>query len=145
MATVSKSQEVNYSCSDMYALVNDVRKYAEFLPHCAESTVHYEAEDEMKATLVIEAAGMKQPFTTHNLLQPDKMIEIRLLDGPFEHLGGFWRFTPTEKGCFIAFDLEFEFKGKMFSMILGPIFEKVMEQVVEAFCKRAEALYDGKR
>jgi ribosome-associated toxin RatA of RatAB toxin-antitoxin module len=142
MTSVKKSREVPYSCEQMYNLVNDIERYAEFLPYFSKGEVHHRDADEVQATLIITAAGMSKSFTTRNLLQANKMIELRLVDGPFSHLEGFWRFDPTESGSLISFDLEFEFAGRMFSMILGPVFEQVTEKMVDAFCDRAKALYD---
>lgn len=145
MTTVKKSREVPYTCEQMYTLVNDIERYAEFLPYFSNSIVHHRDEDEVQATLVVSAAGMNKSFTTRNRLQANKMIEIRLIDGPFNHLDGFWRFDSTENGSLISFDLEFEFAGRMFSMILGPVFEQVTDKMVDAFCDRAKALYDEDR
>lgn len=141
MTIVKKSRTVAYSCEQMYGLVNDVEQYSEFLPYCSESIVHHRDTDEVQATLVIGAAGMSKSFTTRNLLQSNKMIEIRLVDGPFSHLEGFWRFDEINSGCKISFDLEFEFAGRMISMLLGPVFEQVTDKMVDAFCDRAEAIY----
>lgn len=141
MTVVKRSRETVYSCQQMYQLVDDIEKYHEFLPYFSRGTVHHRDGDEVQATLEITAAGMSKSFTTKNRLQADKMIEIRLVDGPFSHLEGFWRFDPTEKGSMISFDLEFEFSGKMLSMLLGPVFEQVTDKMVDAFCQRAEALY----
>ncbi|HRD68980.1 MAG: type II toxin-antitoxin system RatA family toxin [Legionella sp.] len=145
MTVVKRARTVPYSCEQMYGLVNEVEHYAEFLPYCSESKVHHRDEDEVQATLVIGAAGMSKSFTTRNRLQVNKMIEIRLVDGPFSHLEGFWRFDEVEGGgCKISFDLEFEFAGKIFSMLLGPVFDQVTDKMVDAFCDRAETVY-GKR
>ncbi len=141
MPIVKKSRTVNYTCEQMFSLVNEVERYAEFLPYCAESLVHHRDEDEVQATLVIGAAGMSKSFTTRNRLQINKMIEIRLVDGPFSHLEGFWRFDEIEEGCKVSFDLEFEFAGRMFSMLLGPVFEQVTDKMVDSFCERAKAIY----
>ncbi|QMT61371.1 MULTISPECIES: type II toxin-antitoxin system RatA family toxin [unclassified Legionella] len=141
MPIVKKSRTVNYTCEQMFSLVNEVERYAEFLPYCAESLVHHRDEDEVQATLVIGAAGMSKSFTTRNMLQVNKMIEIRLVDGPFSHLEGFWRFDEVEEGCKISFDLEFEFAGRMFSMLLGPVFEQVTDKMVDSFCERAKEIY----
>ena len=141
MTVVNKSRTTPYSCEKMYGLVNNVEHYAEFLPYCSESIVHHRNEDEVQATLVIAAAGMHKSFTTRNLLQTNKMIEIRLVDGPFSHLQGFWRFDEVDDGCLITLDLEFAFAGRMFSMLLGPVFEQVADKMVDSFCERAEALY----
>lgn len=141
MTMVKRAREVPYSCEQMYKLVNDIERYAEFLPYFSEGIVHHRDEDEVQATLIISAAGMNKSFTTRNRLQHNKMIEIRLVDGPFNHLEGFWRFDASELGSMISFDLEFEFSGKMFSMILGPVFEQVTNKMVDAFCDRAKLLY----
>ncbi|MBA2657771.1 MAG: type II toxin-antitoxin system RatA family toxin [Tatlockia sp.] len=144
MTVVKKSRVVLYSCEQMYNLVNEVERYSEFLPYCSESTVHHRDEDEVQATLVIAAAGMNKSFTTNNRLQVNKMIEIRLVSGPFSHLEGFWRFDEEPEGCRISFDLEFEFAGRMFSMFLGPVFEQVTDKMVDAFCSRAEDIYGSR-
>ncbi|CAM2859041.1 Oligoketide cyclase/lipid transport protein [Legionella steigerwaltii] len=141
MPIVKKSRTVNYTCEQMFTLVNEVERYAEFLPYCAESLVHHRDEDEVQATLVIGAAGMSKSFTTRNRLQINKMIEIRLVDGPFSHLEGFWRFDEVDEGCKVSFDLEFEFAGRMFSMLLGPVFEQVTDKMVDSFCERAKTIY----
>lgn len=141
MTIVKKSRTVAFSCEQMYGLVNDVEHYAQFLPYCSESIVHHRDNDEVQATLVIGAAGMSKSFTTRNRLQSNKMIEIRLVDGPFSHLEGFWRFDEVADGCKISFDLEFEFAGRMISMLLGPVFEQVTDKMVDAFCDRAEVMY----
>ncbi|RAP35134.1 ubiquinone-binding protein [Legionella quinlivanii] len=141
MTIVQKSRIVKFSCEQMYTLVNEVEHYAEFLPYCSQSIIHHRDADEVQATLLISAAGMNKSFTTRNRLQANKMIEIRLVDGPFSHLEGFWRFDEVDEGCKISFDLEFEFAGRMFSMLLGPIFEQITNKMVDAFCDRAENLY----
>ena len=141
MTNVRRSREVPYSCAQMYTIVNDIEQYQEFLPYFSKGVVHYRDGDEVQATLVISAAGMSKSFTTRNRLQQDKMIEIRLVDGPFTHLEGFWRFEPTSQGCLVMFDLEFEFSGRLLSIVLGPVFEQVTEKMVDAFCERAKELY----
>lgn len=141
MTRVKRSKLVPYSCEQMYKIVNDIECYGEFLPYFSKGTIHYQTEDEIQATLEIAVGGMHKSFTTKNRLQPNKMIEIRLVDGPFHHLEGFWRFDSQEDGCLISFDLEFEFSGRMLSMILGPVFEQVTDKMVDAFCERAQALH----
>lgn len=141
MSIVKKSRVVPYSCDKMFAIVDDVELYAEFLPYFDKTVVHHRDEDEVQATLTVAAAGMKKSFTTHNRLQKGKMIEIRLVDGPFSHLEGFWRFDSVPEGCNISLDLEFQFSTRMLAMLLEPFFEQVTNTMVDAFCSRAEALH----
>ncbi len=141
MTRIKQSRVVSFTCEQMYRLVDDVERYPEFLPYFCKSQVHHRDADEVQATLSIMAAGMAKSFTTRNRLQENKMIEIRLVDGPFSHLEGFWRFDETPAGCQISFDLEFDFAGKMLSLLVGPIFEQVTNKMVDAFCERAKGLY----
>jgi ribosome-associated toxin RatA of RatAB toxin-antitoxin module len=132
---------VPYSAAQMFALVNNVNEYSQFLPYCKSSRVLSQTEDEVKATLILAGGGFQKSFTTCNRLQPDKMIEIKLLDGPFRQLEGYWRFEPLEQGSKVSLDLEFEFSSKLLALAFGPVFNQVANTLVEAFSKRAEAIY----
>ena len=73
------------------------------------------------------------------------MIEIRLLDGPFQQLEGFWKFDEKENdGCQVTLDLEFEFSNKLLALAFGPVFHQVATTLVEAFSKRADKVYGSK-
>jgi ribosome-associated toxin RatA of RatAB toxin-antitoxin module len=141
MTIVRKSRTVLHTCEQMYQLVDEVENYHEFLPHFEQSAVLYRDEDEVQATLNISFAGMQKSFTTRNRLQKNKMIEIRLVDGPFSHLEGFWRFDETPDGCTISLDLEFHFSSHLLSMLIGSVFEQLTNTMVDSFCSRAETMY----
>lgn len=142
MADIQRQAIVSYSPAQMFELVNDVEKYPEFITWCVSSEVLYRDDDEVKANLVISGAGLQRSFTTHNRLQTNKMIEIRLVDGPFKHLEGFWRFDNLEEqGTRVALDLEFEFAGHFLDFAFGPIFHQMTNSLVDAFIARADTVY----
>ena len=73
------------------------------------------------------------------------MIEMRLLEGPFRKLEGYWRFDPMgEHGCKVSLDLEFEFSSRMLDLVVGPVFNQAVSTLVDAFQQRAVSIY-GKR
>jgi ribosome-associated toxin RatA of RatAB toxin-antitoxin module len=126
----------------MFALVDDIDRYPEFLPWCESAEVLSRNEDEVRATLNLSKGGVHKSFSTLNRRQPDKIIEMRLLEGPFKHLEGFWRFESLgEKACKVSLDLDFEFKNRMVGLVVGPVFNPVANSLVDAFCKRADDLY----
>ncbi len=142
MSIISRSIVVSYQPEQMFSLVDDIDSYSDFLPWCEKSTVSYRDADQVKASLVISAAGLSKSFSTHNLLQKHKMIEIRLITGPFKHLEGFWRFDEVAQGqCKVAFDLEYEFKNSWLSFAFGPIFQQISSNLVNAFRDRAIDVY----
>ena len=145
MATVKKSALVLYSAADMYTLVNDVETYPRFLPWCRSSSVIHHAEDEARATIEIAKGRVHKSFTTINRMQKHKMIDIRLLEGPFQRLEGYWRFEPLRADASkVSLDMEFEFASPLLRVAVEPVFKQIANSLVDAFCKRAVELY-GKR
>ncbi len=142
MTIINRSALVRYSASQMYALVDDIDAYPEFLPWCKSSTVLSRDEDEVRATLELSRAGIHKTFSTCNRLQAGKMIEMRLIEGPFKRLEGFWRFEPLgEEACKVSLDLEFEFSSRILDVTLGPVFNQIANSLVDAFCERATVNY----
>ncbi len=143
MATVSRSALVPYSPQQMFDLVNDVEHYPEFLQWCESTEVLEDKPDEMLARLHLAFGGLKKSFTTRNRLQPGKMIEIRLVDGPFHHLEGFWRFNPLADGgaCKVVLDMEFDFSTPLVKFAFGPVFTQIANSLVDSFTKRARDVY----
>ncbi len=142
MTGINKTALIPYSAAKMYDLVADVDSYQHFLPWCGGSKILSQTDDEVQAQVRIQHMGMDKTFTTLNRMQKNKMIEMRLIDGPFKQLQGFWRFDSLdENACKISLDLEFEFSNKIMSLALGPIFSQIANSMVDAFCKRAIAVY----
>jgi len=142
MTMIKRSAMVPYTSAEMFDIVNTVEDYPKFLTWCKSSIVHARSEDEVRATLNLVHGPLQKSFTTCNRLQQAKMIEIRLINGPFKHLEGFWRFESlTNQGCKILFDLEFEFLNKLLSLTIEPIFSQIANSLVDAFCNRAVELY----
>jgi ribosome-associated toxin RatA of RatAB toxin-antitoxin module len=145
MTAVNKSALVPYSPTEMFALVDGVERYPEFLPWCKSARVLERSGDELRATLVLSMSGVEKSFTTCNRNQKNKMIEISLVEGPFRHLRGFWRFDPLgEAGCKVSLDMEFEFSSRVLGLVVGPVFSQVANSLVDSFLKRAVDVY-GKR
>ncbi|HEY0635792.1 MAG TPA: type II toxin-antitoxin system RatA family toxin [Gammaproteobacteria bacterium] len=142
MPNIHKSALVPYSAAQMFALVDDIDAYQQFLPWCRSSQVLARSEDEVRATLEIAHGSLRKAFTTRNLLQTDKMIEMRLEEGPFRHLEGFWRFdTLGEQASKVSLDLDFEFSSKLVGLAMGPVFSQIANSLVDAFSKRAVQVY----
>jgi ribosome-associated toxin RatA of RatAB toxin-antitoxin module len=129
----------------MFTLVEDIEAYPQFLPWCSEARVLERNADEVRATIALSKGGVDKAFTTCNRIQQGKMIEMRLVEGPFRHLEGFWRFAPLgSDGCKVSLDMEFEFASRMLDLVVGPVFSQVANSLVDSFQQRAVEVY-GKR
>lgn len=124
----------------MFELINDIAKYPEFLPWCKETHIEKHTKDEMQASITVKKGPITKTFTTLNKLHPNDKIHISLVKGPFDHLQGTWKLTDLSDGCRIEFHMEFDFKNKLLSKILGSIFDEIVHSMLDAFCKRAEQL-----
>ncbi len=144
MTTINKSALVPYSAAQMYALVDDIDAYREFLPWCSHSEELDRSDDEVEARLDIAHSGIRKSFTTRNHLQKDRQIEIQLVEGPFQKLHGVWRFEPLgDAGSKVILELEFEFSSKLLSMTFGPLFNMIAGSLMDSFIQRAKQVYGG--
>lgn len=142
MASVSRSALVPYSAEQMFELVTDVNSYRDFLPWCGDSRVLKQEGDVVEASILVSKAGIERAFTTRNRMQPGKMVEIRLVEGPFRHLDGYWRFYPLrEDACKVTLDLDFEFSSRVITLAFGKVFTQIANTLVDAFVKRAKEVH----
>jgi len=142
MAIVEKSVLIGHSAAKMYALVADVEAYPQFLPWCSRAEVQLVDAHKAVATLHVNYHGLRQHFSTENHMDKGALIEMKLLNGPFKHLDGFWRFAPlAEQACKVEFRLSYELSGKLMEKIAGPVFNHIANTFVEVFVKRAVTLY----
>ena len=145
MPVVKKSALVAFSSEQMFDLVNDVASYPRFLPWCHASRILTKTEEKTCAEIVVARIGIRQKFSTCNLLHPYERIDIKLKEGPFTRLDGYWRFSRLRKdACKVELLLKFEFSGKMIDKAFGTIFNQIANTLVDSFCKRAIEIYDNR-
>jgi ribosome-associated toxin RatA of RatAB toxin-antitoxin module len=144
MKTVHKSVLIWYSAEEMFALVTDVARYPEFLPWCDKAAVIESDNKGMKAQIGIAFGGIRQTFTTRNEHVPGREVAMKLLDGPFSRLDGKWQFKPLgeqQRACKVELDLHYGFDNVALAALVGPVFDKIAGNMVDAFVKRAEQVY----
>ena len=142
MAAVERSVLVPYSAERMYALVDEVEHYPDFLPWCGSTNVEHRDGATTRAVIGIDYHGLRQSFKTENRTTPPELIEIRSLSGPFRHLDGTWRFTRLgPDACRIDFKLHYEFSSRLLERLVGPVFGYIANSLVDAFMRRAVVLY----
>ncbi|WP_426414743.1 type II toxin-antitoxin system RatA family toxin [Aestuariirhabdus sp. LZHN29] len=142
MHRVSRSALIMHSAQKMYQLVEDVESYPQFLPWCDGAEVLIREADQIEARVDVGKAGLKHSFITRNRLLPGKELQIALVDGPFSTLQGCWRFTELEdNACKVELELEFEFSNRLLAATFNGVFNKAMETMMDAFCKRANEVY----
>jgi ribosome-associated toxin RatA of RatAB toxin-antitoxin module len=142
MITVERQALVPYSARGMYALVDAVERYPEFLPWCSATELLLRDQNKTSATIHVDFRGVHQQFTTANENVPGERIEIGLVSGPFRSFHGEWRFVQLgDEGCKVEFKLAYQLANPVLDRLAGPIFDHIANTLVDAFVRRAEALY----
>ena len=131
-----------HTAMQMYDLVANVEDYKSFLPWCSDSRLLSADEKQICGEIEVSRVGIKQKFSTCNLIKPGESMTLQLKDGPFQKLEGIWVFTPLSKeACKVELKLDFEFSGKLINTAFGKVFSVIANELVDAFCKRADEVY----
>jgi ribosome-associated toxin RatA of RatAB toxin-antitoxin module len=142
MPLVEKSALVPHTAKEMFALVDAVEKYPEFLPWCGGTKLLLRDAGTTVATIEINYHGIRQSFTTENAKQEPESMHISLREGPFKALDGLWQFTALgTSGCKVALRMDYSFANSVLESGVGPVFGFIASTMIECFVARADAIY----
>jgi len=144
MREVRRSALLPYTAGQMYGLVIDVERYPEFLPWCSGARVLAAEGENVTVRLGLARGLVRGNFTTRNRNVPERSVEITLVEGPFSLLEGRWDFRPIETaGTRVELQVRFQTHGLIDAIALGPAFEQICNQMVDAFGRRAHQVFRG--
>ncbi len=137
-----ETRVVPYSAEQMFTLVADVARYAEFLPWVVAVRVRDDSATMMVADLVVGFKGLRESFTSRVHKQPSTAIDVDYVDGPLKHLHNRWRFIDNGDGSStLDFAVDFAFRSSLFERIAGELFGTALRRMIGAFEDRARQLY----
>jgi ribosome-associated toxin RatA of RatAB toxin-antitoxin module len=146
MKKIARTAIVEHSAEQMHALVEDIEAYPRFLPWCRAARVLERGAGGTLASLTVGLRGLRQAFTTRNLSQAGRSIDMQLVEGPFRSFAASWRFSPlAEHACRIEFAMQYEFSSRVLARVLEPLFDGIADSMVDAFIRRADALGRNQR
>ena len=141
MATVLKSVLVPHSASTMFALVDDVERYPEFLPWCPAAQLIERTGEVTRARIDIGYHGLVSHISTVNRKRAPERMDLELVEGPFDEFHGHWRFLSLgEAGCRVELSLDYALSNAAADAVLRPVLGHILETLVDRFVARAEAL-----
>jgi ribosome-associated toxin RatA of RatAB toxin-antitoxin module len=141
MREVKRTALVSQPPGVLFALINDIEAYPQFLPWCTHAHVLERTDTHILATIGVRQGALSGEFTTRNALEPERAITMQLVKGPFSALEGRWLLTPiAPNGCRVDFTVKFAFKNRLTAMLLEPLFAQTIGSLVDAFVQRARAL-----
>jgi ribosome-associated toxin RatA of RatAB toxin-antitoxin module len=141
MREVKRSALVNRPPAVLFALINDIESYPQFLPWCSHARVLSRSPTEVIATIGVRQGALHGEFTTRNALEPERRIDMSLVSGPFRTLEGEWRLEPIDPGgCRVELAMRFAFSHRLSALLFEPKFAATIGSLVDAFVARAHAL-----
>ena len=142
MQIISKEKIVPYVSEDMYRLVAAIEKYPDFVPYCVGSAIILEQNNTVEASIDVAFISIKKTFITRNTCIQNTEITMQLIDGPLKDLHGKWRFISMgSHSSKIIFSVEFDFENPLLNIVSTMRVGSVVEQIINAFVKRAEQVY----
>ena len=138
----SETKHLPYTPEQLFTLVGDVGRYAEFLPWVVAVRVRSSTETETIADLVVGFNAFKERFTSKVTKQAPDRITVDYIEGPLKYLKNEWRFEPAPGGgSNVYFSVDFAFKSRIFETIAGQMFDRALRRMTGAFEARAADLY----
>jgi ribosome-associated toxin RatA of RatAB toxin-antitoxin module len=147
MTEISRSALLPYPAEKMYALINDIAAYPQYMEGCVATELLSEGFDEqgakyIQARLDLSKAGLRHSLTTRNRLQAPYRVEMTLVDGPFDSFSGLWSVQElSDSACKVSLVLNFSLSNKVLSAATKLLFNPMADNLVDALVKRAHHLY----
>lgn len=141
---LSKEKLTTLSQEDMFAVVNDVVCYPEFLPYCDRVVIKEQGDNYMITDIYVSDSKrlIKHTFSTYNAFVTDSSINIKLIQGPLKQMMVNWSFVKQGDGCLIKLSIDLEAKSKLLSFGLNSFFDSYATSMLDAFTKRAKQVYE---
>ena len=138
MNYINKSEKINVTKEMIFNLINNVDNYEKFLPWCSRSTIISKEPNVMTAEIEISKSLINWKFTTKNIFEQNKIINLQLIDGPFSHLEGYWKFDVIDEyNTSVTLYLEYKFDNRLIEMSIKPVFSTIMSSILDSFISEA--------
>lgn len=145
MPSLNKTKTLPYAAKNIYDLVMDIEKYPEFLPWCKLAKItEVISENNLQADLLVSFKGIFEKYSSdvlHQKIENGFEVNVVAIKGPFKKLINKWKIVESgENGCVVEFFIDFEFNSFLLSKMIGAIFHKASEKMMDAFEARASEL-----
>lgn len=146
MPALTQLKTLPYSAKQMHDLVMDIEKYPEFLPWCKQAKIIEKiSEKNLRADLLINFKNFFEKYRSDvkhgKNADGSYFVDVVAIEGPFKSLVNKWKFRDLENSqCEVEFFIEFEFNSIFLTKMIGAIFERATEKMMNAFEERAKIL-----
>ncbi|MCP5420357.1 MAG: type II toxin-antitoxin system RatA family toxin [Gammaproteobacteria bacterium] len=138
---LSKRIVLPYSQDQLYALVSDVERYAEFVPRWMGAKIRREGSNTY-AEQIFGFGLLRYRFVSRITLSPPQSVHVSSNDGPFHRLELQWDVQPHDNnGCSLLLTTDFQLRSGVLQRMFDGLGFQDAEWLLDAFEKRAHWLY----
>ncbi|MFT5483212.1 MAG: ribosome-associated toxin RatA of RatAB toxin-antitoxin module [Halieaceae bacterium] len=143
MTSIHRNALFPNAAPTVYALVNDIEAYPQFMDGCVNSRILRRDTHVIEARLDLARGAIKGSFTTRNHLVEFSSITMELLDGPFEDFSGRWTFQELgDTACKVSLDMDFTVSNRILGVAAARLFDSVAGNLVDAVSRRARLVLE---
>ena len=131
-----------YTQEQLFELVADVERYAEFVPWWIAAKVRPAGDNIVHVEQSITFGSLQHKFLSQAILQHPSSVYITSDDRPFRSLEIHWRIQPQSQGCCtIMLAIEFNLCSGLLQKLINRVFDYETKQLIKVFEQRAHELY----
>lgn len=131
-----------WTCEQLFDIAADIERYPEFLPGWKSVTVLRRSANFMQVKQSLGLGPINKSFISEATLDRSSAVNVVSKDGPFHHLNINWAFAEVDDdGCQVMLSIEYAMKRNLMEQMSRLFFQRLTEDVVERFRKRAQQQY----
>ncbi len=136
---ITRSAWLPYPIEALFALINEIEAYPQFLPSCIDAKILSRTEHHILAQMTLSKGGLTKTLTTRNTLSPPHQVKMTLVDGPFKHFEGEWCLLALGNSATkVTLRLSFQLAHAWLSPVIAPLFASMDVKLLQAFCDYAK-------
>jgi coenzyme Q-binding protein COQ10 len=136
-----EQKTLGYAAEELFAVVAAVKEYPAFVPWCTGARIQHEDPGEIVADLEIGFGPLRESFTSQVDLDRPRLVSVRAIEGPLEHLINTWTFTSLGDQTHVDFVIDFQFKSHLLDHAANSMFHEAATRMMGAFESRVHFLH----
>jgi coenzyme Q-binding protein COQ10 len=130
-----------YSRRQMFDLVADVERYPDFVPWWIAARVTGKRHLVYHTEQIMGMGPVRLRFQSDTTLHPPDRISVVSRGDAVKDMNLVWRFDDHPEGCHVTLDMTLILGARKLESLLTGLTEEAATKLVDAFEKRAHALY----
>ncbi len=152
MTAVNVTKRMDHPWLDLFELVLDVESYPSFVPHCRDVRLLSRKVETPGRTIIVSRmivgfSVLEVGYANRTIGDASRRrIDVEAVYGPLRYLKASWSFVPEDdQHSKVGFLVDYEFRSQVLSAVASRVFSSMFTDIVNAFERRANQLFQGAR